>query len=414
MEVACCFRIMLAQSFLLAAVWTCVALLVRLGVLVLTHWYSLTAGFGGFYPLASGADDRYYYEAAVQLSKGLGMPTLPNAYPWLLSLPFALFGPNIILGKALNVLLGSLGVGVAVLIAEKLASSRRPLWSLVRPANLVGVFLTFYPSGVFYSTQLLKDALVWFLGLLGLYFSIPLITSPPRFRHYIALGVVLVFLWALRPYTALALVGAVGTYLIFWRLQLRHLALLGLLLLVVPWLLGWGPFGWSYLSPLLSPERLAAFRAEVYGIGGSSLGIELDPAQPLQFVLGWFYSALTVFIGPFPWQLDAPIELIAFLEVIYLWPLVAVWGAGLSRLRNPGPPEFLLLFALILGFGIGLFSGNLGANTRLRLLVWGSLIIYAAVWLGGNRAHTVPHHPSRARGGPDASSGAPEGLPGQG
>ncbi len=403
-----------ADVRLLAFVWFTASFVVRLIALLLTHFYSLSVGLEGFYPLSSGHDDRFYYETAIRLMEGEEVPSLPNMYPLVLAFLFILSGPSLFLGKLLNAFLGALGVAIAVLITARLALREWPTWSLLHPGNLAGFFLSLYPSAVFYSTQLLKDALVWFLGLLGLYFSIPLITSPPRFRHYIALGVVLVFLWALRPYTALALVGAVGTYLILWRLQLRHLALLGLLLLVVPWLLGWGPFGWSYLSPLLSPERLAAFRAEVYGIGGSSLGIELDPAQPLQFVLGWFYSALTVFIGPFPWQLDAPIEVIAFLEIIYIWPLVAVWGAGLSRLRNPGPPELILLFALILGFGIGLFSDNLGANTRLRLLVWGSLIIYAAVWLGGNRAHTVPHHPSRARGGPDASSGAPEGLPGQG
>lgn len=394
------------RSVDLVLFWMSVAFLVRFGAFVLTHLYSLNAGFGGFYPLPSGADDRYYYEAALRLLQGAGPMELPNAYPLLLSLLFAAFGPNIFMAKFSNILLGALGVGLGVWLAETLAMRRSSLWALSRPGNVAGFFLTFYPSAVFYSTQLLKDSLIWFLGLLAIYLNI-LLLFRPRLWHYMGFALVLFFLWSLRPYVVFVLMGAMGMYFLLKRVRLKDLLIMGSFFFAVPWLLGWGPFGWKYLSPLLSPERLARFRAEVYGIGGSSLGIELDPTHPFRFLLGWLYSSATVFLGPFPWQVDGLMEAIAFLEVIYIWPLVAVWLLGLRHLRNPGPPELLLLFALILGFGIGIFSDNLGANTRLRLLVWGALIIYAAVRLGGSGADTLPHHPSRAGGSPDAPSGTP-------
>ncbi|WP_460388317.1 glycosyltransferase family protein [Thermus thalpophilus] len=392
-------------SFLCWA-WFVVAFGVRFIALVVTHFYSTDVGLGGFNPLFSGHDDRLYYEISLRLLNGEAVPSLPNLYPLILAVLFHVWGPSLFFGKLINVLAGALGVGIAVCIAERLTVTKQPRWSLFRPGNVAGLFLSLYPSAVFYSTQLLKDASVWLLGFLGLYLIIRLVTNP-CVAYYLGLGMVVALLWFFRPYVALALVGALGLYILFRGTGLRNLVVLGVLFLVIPWLLGWGPFGWKYLSPLLSPERLARFRAEVYGIGGSSLGIELDPTHPFRFLLGWLYSSATVFLGPFPWQVDGLMEAIAFLEVVYIWPLVAVWLLRLRCLRNPGPPELLLLFALILGFGIGIFSDNLGANTRLRLLVWGALIIYAAVRLGGSGADTLPHHPSRAGGSPDAPSGTP-------
>ncbi|GGN00219.1 hypothetical protein GCM10007092_12800 [Thermus composti] len=383
----------ISESWILFLFWTGLALGVRGVALVATHLYSLWAGFGGFYPLASGADDRFYFEVARRMAAGdWGEVSLPNAYPVFLALFFKLVGPSLFLGKLLNVVLGALGVGVGVLLAERLAPWSGPRWSLLRPANLAGITLSFYPSAVFYSTQLLKDPGVWFLGLLLLYVSLDLWKGFSWRVMLVFFGASLL-LWALRPYAVLAIWIALGAFALFKRVRWEVVGALFLVALVAPWLLGWGVLGWNYLAPLLSPEHLARMREEVYGIGGSSLGLQLDPSHPLSFFLVWGYSFVTVWLGPFPWQVDAPLEAIAFFETVYILPWIAPALVGLPRLWRPGPSEFLLIYALVLGAGIGLFSDNLGANTRLRLLVWAAILLYGALHLGGRRAHPLPHHP---------------------
>ena len=164
--------------------------------------------------------------------------------------------------------------------------------------------------------------------------------------------------------------------------------------IAVPWAMGFGPLGLGYLGPLLNPERLSQFREQVYGVGGSSLGLVLDPARPLAFALGWMYSFVTVLLGPFPWQINSLLEAVALGEALVMWLLAIFWLPGVMRLLyRPSFAEIPLFFGLVLAGGVALFSDNIGANTRLRLLIWASLMVYAALRIGGRHAHSLSHHP---------------------
>ncbi|HEX8463114.1 MAG TPA: hypothetical protein VF627_00720, partial [Abditibacterium sp.] len=166
-----------------------------------------------------------------------------------------------------------------------------------------------------------------------------------------------------------------------WLLPLVVLAGVG------PMALGQGLFGWNQIQPWLDTERLESFREVVYSTGGSAANVQVDYSSPLGFLLSYPYSFATAMFGPFPWQWRGGASLAAVPEVLVIWPLLGLWGRGLVEIwRGRGRAQtdysvLLMLFSVILIAAVALFSDNIGANTRLRLLPWCAFLIFAAVRL---------------------------------
>lgn len=414
-------------------VWLLLWFIAALGVRVLVHYaailWSFSSNMGGFFPLASGGDDRFYYQTAVDIASGdpVDLSTLPNAYPIFLGWVYILTTPSLFLGQTVNVLVGALSVLIAVCIAKELTITSRYAFRDIRhPVNLTGLMASLYPGHVFYSTQLLKDPILDFLGLVGIYLAI--LAFRRKGSHAMMLWgawiIILVILYFWRGYTVYALVAAVVCFF-FMSLRTNSLFKAGFIIMsavligTLPYLAGYGWFASEKVVVFL--EHMSDFRKEVYSIGGSAVGIVLDPRQPFQFAIGWLYSFMTVWLGPFPWQIRSAVHLIALPEAIMMWVLVpfvlrAVW----QMRKSPGDrSHLLLLFSVILMAGIGLFSDNVGANTRLRLLPWMTLMIYAVVKAGASRRrayseNSLPHHPQRAGRGANPCVGFDSRVPGSG
>lgn len=371
-----------------AVKWFFVALIVRLLAGVAIHFYSLSAGYEGFYPLPSGGDDRFYWNSAVSIYEGNIPISLPNIYPYVLAKLFFLTGPSLIAGKFVNILAGALSVYIGVLLVRKIMASTSTSYSrggLSNPANVAGLFLTFYPSNVFYSTQLLKDPLLGFLAMLGLYFAISLLTKF-RFSTVLFFGVSLLGLYLFRPYASIVLTLSFFLYLILlWQIKWWVKLVISVLNLsiagVVPYILGFGWFGLNYIQKYLDPVFISTIRQNLYSKGGSAAGINLDFSNPFSFLSSFGYSFATAMFGPFPWQLRSAVHLIALPEAIFVWLLIPIWIKGVISLiqRHGKSEQFLLLFSLLLIGAIALFSDNIGANTRLRMLPWSTFLIYAAL-----------------------------------
>jgi len=124
----------------------------------------------------------------------------------------------------------------------------------------------------------------------------------------------------------------------------------------------------------------AGNQASTYSIGGSAAGIEIDFSHPLAFLTSYGYSFATAMFGPFPWQLASAVQWIALPEALGLWLLSPIWVWGIITLIRGrlGEDGLLLLFSLVLIGAVALFSDNIGANTRRRLLPWGAFLLFAA------------------------------------
>ena len=365
--------------------WFLTALGVRLVACILIHFYSLALGYGGFYPLASGADDVTYWDLTQRIYAGMDVPFIANDYPYVLARFYHLVGgPDLFVGKLLNVFAGALTVWFGVLLVQELTRRGYSSKARKRAVRWAGILLTFYPSLLWYSTQLVKDPLLVLAGMAALYFQVCLLR---RFRPALVVGWLISFagLFPFRPYAAAALAISILIYML--RFKPKWLVPAFVTVAVLPYLLGKGWFGLASIQNVAtSADTIAQFRQSSYSIGGSSAGITINYSNPILFLLTYSYSFATAMFGPFPWQIKAVGQAVALPEAMGMWALFPVWWRGVRNLRRRVKPRTparrevaLLLFSLVLIGIIAVFSDNIGANTRLRLLPWSAFLLYASL-----------------------------------
>ena len=368
-----------------ALFWFLTALAVQLAAAILIHLFSLAMGYGGYYPVPSGADDSTYFPLAQRIYDGLDIGFVANDYPYALALFFRLTGgPDLFVGKLLNVLAGSVSVALGVLIVEELTREGYSRAERKRAIRWAGLLLLLYPSLLWYSTQLVKDPLIVVSGMGALYFQICLLR---RVRLAWVIGWLVSFagLFPFRPYAAIAIALSLLIYIL--RFKPKWLVPAFVTVAVLPFLLGKGWFGLSSLqNVLVNTDTIASFRQSGYSTGGSSAGITINYSNPILFLLTYSYSFITAMFGPFPWQIKAAAQAVALPEAVAMWLLFPIWLRGVRGLfrKNKLSPRMrrellLLLFSLVLIGIIAIFSDNIGANTRLRLLPWSAFLLYASL-----------------------------------
>ena len=361
--------------------WFLIALTLLGAVTVIAHFYSLEAGFLGFVPLSSAGDDRGYWDTASTLYSGASPPFIQNGYPVFLVALFQLLWRSLLLGKTVTVLAGALTVYLGVLLANLLhGPSRFTERDLRHPGNVAGLLLTLYPSLLFYDTQLLRDGLIVLLGVLAVYASLRLVRGG-GFWHAALAVVGLGACYTLRPYATLSVfIGLVVTVLFTIRFQrgqrIRVAAILLSFGAFAPLALHKGLFAINYIGPLLNPTTIQRFRDEAYSVGGSAVGTSLDFTSPLHLLTSYLYSFITVLAGPFVWQVKAVTQLVAAPEAIVMLVVSIALVARLPRIwRQQRSVLITLVPGLVLMAVVAVFSDNVGANTRLRLLPWTLLAI---------------------------------------
>lgn len=376
-------------AYKLAFRWLMIAFAIRILVCIAIHLYSLDTGFGGFYPLQSGHDDILYWDLAIQIQNGVFPDVLPSSYPLVLAALFSVTGQNLLLGKLLNVFIDSLTVFFAVLLSNELV--RKDILikkNRNRVANLTGLFLSLYPSTIFYSTQLIRDPLIVFLGIINLYLSVFALKTQ-KLAIWLFWCVSLLATYSLRPYAAASLVISFLLYLLLiWKTKLSRKLLVLLLAFIIcalaPYFLGQGFFAINWIVQAANIDEISTQREVAYSTGGSSTGITIDYSNPISFIITYVPSFLTAIIGPFPWQLNGA-ALIALPEAFCMWGIQYKLWLSFSKktdkfqIREEG---LLLISALVSTATFSLFSDNIGANTRLRLLSWISLLVYSSVMFG--------------------------------
>ncbi|ADL68453.1 conserved hypothetical protein [Thermoanaerobacterium thermosaccharolyticum DSM 571] len=361
--------------------WFFIALIIRLIALIIIHFYSIQAGFNGFIPMSSGGDDKYYYDVAKSMLNGNIPTTLPNYYPYFLTFLFFIFSPSLFLGQLANVLFSSITVYFGVLITREVSESTKNQYDLRNPVNIAGFLLSFYPSSIFYSTQLLKDPMLIMIGIISLYLLIRLFNNF-KMKNLVMLIFTLIILSLLRGYTMLAILIASFIYILFSnRISFKYIIALLVLFATIPMIFGYGIFGLNFINNILNPKKLSTIRDTVYSIGGSAAGIKIDFSSIYGFIFTYGYSFITAMFGPLPWQIENLTIAIGLIDAIIVWVLIPKFIKGVKNIfdrRNITIKELVFLFSFILIAAIALFSDNIGANTRLRMLAWDAFFIYAA------------------------------------
>ena len=380
-------KLRVSQAFIK---WTLIAFVVRFLAALVIHGYSLSIGRGGLYPLGL-SDDLAYWTFSRDIYNGITAPSSGNVYPFVLAAFYHLVGgPNLLLGQMLNVVAGALTVGVAVLLVQELTRDNPSRAAKRRSVNWAGTLLTVYPSLLWYSTQLLKDAILILLGLIALYCQV-LFLKRARLGPIFGWILCLLGMFFFRPYAVAAIVFSLGLFVL--RFNRKWFVPVLLFMAFAPYAMGSGIFGLNLIGPMIATENIATFRQQGYSVGGSSAGITIDYSTPVGFLTTFSYSFATAMFGPFPWQIRAAAQAVALPEAMGMWFLIPLWLRAMWDLFQPkrsddryGPRDVsLLLFSFVLAALISLFSDNIGANTRLRLLAWSAFLIFAAIRLGQKR-----------------------------
>jgi hypothetical protein len=211
-------------------------------------------------------DDGTYWDMARDVATGRTSEWIPYthalysatlAFTFPLSLVYRLFGPAQLSGQIMVALLGSgTAVLVAALVKEKLA---------MRFAVAAGLIIALLPSQILWSSLILKDAAVWFVLA-----TLALLVAHAGRADSRALWVItvlillnLVVIAYLRDHTlvvacwALMLSAWVGQK----NLRGRRIAAGIVLGITVPWLMGLGPAGATFVSDAGSIDDLRAVNA---------------------------------------------------------------------------------------------------------------------------------------------------------
>jgi hypothetical protein len=381
----------------------------RVVIALPTHYYfKLINGSGALFPDDYTNDLVGEWLARIARGDGISIfrghqQVLGGIYPYLLMATYAVFGYTPLLPKLLNTCLAALS---AVLVFEM---ARRAFRMPV--AVLAGLGAAVLPSLVVWSVASLKETLVLFVALLGLWTLQFLTIVPSRSRHVanalVLFVAVLMLMLDLRMATTVILVGLLaGVY----ATRSRHRFVgrpmrLGLATLAVVVVLGGGlwiartrtstrPFTAIVEDVVL---QIRHRRAQEAASAGSQLrapelisdsGSDLPAAEaasdaaPFTLVGDIFEPLGYALLAPAPWQAHSLMELGASAEMAVWYVLLG--ASCLAWVAAPGQRLFVVCLAV---YGIANWlllaatEGNLGNLLRHRLMLDPVLLILGGAGL---------------------------------
>lgn len=249
----------------------CLALLVRIGAIALVN--QLPAG-------TFALDDSTYSGMARDVAEqGRGgwdpfthqLYRATVAFVAPLAVIYSVFGAFSVAGQ---LLVGTIGAGVAALVASTALRFTAPRWALV-----AGIAVALQPSQVLWSSLLLKDPSVW-LGLAGMAATAALAARATATHRLILLALAamgaLFYLAFLREHTLVVAAWSLPIAMVFSARGLRLQRVVGAvaLTIAVPWIVGIGPAGWDLITNSGSLETRRILNAQQ----AASAFIEEEPA----------------------------------------------------------------------------------------------------------------------------------------
>jgi hypothetical protein len=247
-------------------------------------------------------------------------------------------------------------------------------------------FVMFAPSIIFWPSIIGKEALMQFgLGIVALGASFLL-------RQRLATGLLVAIpggwlVWVVRPHLLALIAIAAGAAYLAGRVRKQHgkAGLLtrpfGIIIMafLVAFTVGQGAkfLGISSLSLSSIQSELDATTAST-SEGGSQFQHGTNSLSPLS----WPMDAVTVFLRPFPWEIEGSLQILASLESLTLAVLLVVRFKSLrTALARSRESPFLMLCWVLTGLYAVSFASfaNFGLLVRERSLVLPALLVLVSV-----------------------------------
>lgn len=331
----------------------------------------------------------------------LGVLDLPGAmleafavrqrgYYYLLGALYYIVGAGRLPAAALNCWFGSLTIIYAYRIAEFLFDTKI--------ARRVGLWLCFFPSMILWSSQTIKEPVVIFLEVLGIYCCVRLRRAGFSIMYLVISIICIVLMIPFRFYAAYVTGAAIVISSIIPNAEQGKVKIgpiIGTLLLLA-FLVSSGVLATKSASTEgLDIEYIQNYRKNV-AVGGSGVHVNVDLHTPGGMGIAVVVGALHLLLAPFPWQLGGGARvLMVFPEQLFWWYLF-FWGVipGLRATIKARFFEVLPILVFLMGFGLlySVLFGNVGLAYRQRAQLLPGLLIFASVGLEDRRGGRLKHH----------------------
>ncbi len=381
--------------------------------------------YGHFQPFSGGAGDYIYYQQNAQMISArlhqgnfsVQGVTLHSYYPLIIGYLYALTMPSQIIGLMLNVWLVALAITLIYLIVLEIGGSKKN-------AFIIGLIVALYPSYIFNTGLLLKDALEICFIMLALLLLLKTIKKC-KWYHFLSFYVVLICVTQFRFYIGYVLM---FTFLVSWfliaNISIKKRVVYGILFIIilgfVPQITtSYGYYGIGSVEKYLNYKSINFYRTVVYNPAHYSQAPPVGPALsslpavvlaskphvqtnsvlvnapvskpssvvgldssfvvgngPTGYIKSFFYAML----GPFPWQIKKTRQLFALIETFpwYLLLFFVVDGMIVVYRKRVKIALPLVLFSFMTLVIIAIFDSNFGEITRIRIPVFMALLCIAS------------------------------------
>ncbi len=289
---------------------------------------------------------------------------------------YFVFGKNFLAAQSFVAVVGAATGPMVFFCAEKIFHNKRV-------SRFAAIAVTFFPSFIIWSSQLMKDGLVIFLLVL----SITMVLKLQERFNYAALVLLISSLGgivSLRFYIFYMIAVAVaGSFIIGVTNTVASVARRAAVLVIMGIAL-------TYLGVIRTAsvdlekyadlDRLQNSRLD-QSQSESGFGDEIDVSTTEGAITAIPLGFVYLMFAPFPWQVTNLRQAITLPEVFLWWAMIPlmIWGIVYTvrnRLRGAFP---IVIFSVMLTLAYSIFQGNVGTAYRQRTQIQVFLFIFIAV-----------------------------------
>ena len=326
-------------------------------------------------------DQRTYHGVAAQLAawwsgESLFYPPMllqpgPRGYFYIVAVVYYVLGPERLLPKLLNALIGAWTVPVAHDLALRVTGNAAVAYRTAQ-------YTTFFPSLILWSALNIRD--VWVILLILLLCREALVLQE-RFsvRSLVLLGAGVMAIVQFRDYILFPVtLPIVVSFFVRQRQHLLRNTVIGMIA-VVAVIYADQSAGSGRRLRTLDLEQLSELRYWHTRSAGSQFE-QADISTPGKALLFLPQGLALFLLAPFPWMLGSVRQILAIPETLFFYSLLPSMFGGLKHLLTERLSSSLMIVLLTAGmtFGYALGEGNAGTAYRHRAQMLTCYLLFAA------------------------------------
>ncbi len=354
------------------------------------YFLSMNSGYNGLsLPIFGGGDDgQFYYEQAQHFANGEPY-VYTSIHVWILGAILSIFKTdNVMVLRLFNYMANIFILVISLLILKKIVDQK----AFHLSATFVTLLLAFYPSLLINSTlSIYRDGWIYAFYLWSIYLFMNVFISRgkwPRTINVLLLLFTMFMLGGYRKYALLSFLVGGMIYLALKVLNKKKIKFYKVGGLLIVGLSVFYMLFRDFKFPILGLSFADVLQYRQYNLeaGGSQMGISLDHPNIILFYLNYFYSVLSNFIGPFPWQIMGGSTLLLMVSEGVVFFFISFYL--IRRMKYFSNIESFILLQVIVWFLlISISNDNFGTASRLRVVGWIPLFIVFAKYFAQDRLH---------------------------